>query len=659
MRKSLYLSLAIQNIKKNYRTVIPYLCTCIITIMMFSILDTLRTSAIVLQGIGGGTMAVILLLGRVVVGFFSIIFIFYTNSFLVKKRMKEFGVYNVLGLEKKHIILILTYETIILSVLSLILGIGLGLAFSKISELLLYRIIGMAATSGFTVSVSSMISTTLIFSAIFFLVLLNTIRMIAKSNPIELIRQESAGEKEPKANWLIALIGFVTLGISYWLSQYIHDPVTAIAIFFGAVILVIIGTFCLFTSGSIVILKALKKNKKFYYKTKNFTAVSGMIYRMKRNAAGLANICILSTCVLVMISTTFSLYFNIGEIVNKRFLRDIIVEAKNVDSQEIIVETDTFVNDVLSQNQLIARDLSNYEYSEYHFSKINNQLVEYVSNDTMMSTVTPVIVMSIKQSEYNRLTDNQVNLADDELLMIKNKYFKGDMLHINDINYKVTTIEDDQKMFDTYLYYATPIYVVVTNDSDSFYANSPNSYSVSRYLYMFNVDLEGEDQTRITDEIRNTSKSDVYQSTYAVDCKSQNSQIFMELYGSLMFIGVFLSILFLIATVLIIYYKQITEGYEDVRRFDIMKKVGMSQKEVASSIRRQVLMVFFIPIVMATIHIGFAFNMISLMVGALSMDNTELFAICTIITTLVFTVVYAIVYALTSRTYNHIVNPKK
>ncbi|MEA4874795.1 MAG: ABC transporter permease [Anaerorhabdus sp.] len=652
MRKSLYLSLAIQNIKKNYRTVIPYLCTCVITIMMFSILDSLRTSAIILQGVGGGTMSVILLLGRVVVGAFSILFIFYTNSFLIKKRMKEFGVYNVLGLEKKHIILIISYETIILSVLSLLLGLFLGVAFSKISQLLLFKLMGLAATNEFTLSISSIILTCVVFAGIFFLVFLNTIRMIAKSNPIELIRQESAGEKEPKANWLVALIGFITLGAGYYLAQSIDDPVMAIMLFFLAVILVIVGTFCLFTSGSIVILKALKKNKKFYYKTKNFTAVSGMIYRMKRNAAGLANICILSTCVLVMISTTFSLYFNIGDIVDKRFVRDISVTARSVPNEEVVIETDSLVNSVLEQNQVVGKNVSNYKYAQYDYSNINGKLVKY-------EDINPVIIMTISLSEYNRLTNDNITLADDELLMLETKYFKDkDTLSINDVTYKVTTIKDDKNVIDSFVYYATPIYVVIVNDMDVFYANSSDNYVNTKYIYMVDVDVDDELETSITDQIREQGKLDIYQSQYSVDGKIQNSQTFFELYGSLLFIGVFLSVLFLIATVLIIYYKQITEGYEDVRRFDIMKKVGMSQKEVSSSIRRQVLMVFFIPIVMATIHIGFAFKMISLMVGALSMNNTELFFYCTLFTVVIFSAVYAIVYALTSRTYNHIVNQK-
>lgn len=652
MRKSLYLSLAVQNIKKNYRTVIPYLCTCVITIMMFSILDSLRTSAIILQGVGGGTMSVILLLGRVVVGAFSILFIFYTNSFLIKKRMKEFGVYNVLGLEKKHIILIISYETIILSVLSLLLGLFLGVAFSKISQLLLFKLMGLAATNEFTLSISSIILTCVVFAGIFFLVFLNTIRMIAKSNPIELIRQESAGEKEPKANWLVALIGFITLGAGYYLAQSIDDPVMAIMLFFLAVILVIVGTFCLFTSGSIVILKALKKNKKFYYKTKNFTAVSGMIYRMKRNAAGLANICILSTCVLVMISTTFSLYFNIGDIVDKRFVRDISVTARSVPNEEVVIETDSLVNSVLEQNQVVGKNVSNYKYAQYDYSNINGKLVKY-------EDINPVIIMTISLSEYNRLTNDNITLADDELLMLETKYFKDkDTLSINDVTYKVTTIKDDKNVIDSFVYYATPIYVVIVNDMDVFYANSSDNYVNTKYIYMVDVDVDDELETSITDQIREQGKLDIYQSQYSVDGKIQNSQTFFELYGSLLFIGVFLSVLFLIATVLIIYYKQITEGYEDVRRFDIMKKVGMSQKEVSSSIRRQVLMVFFIPIVMATIHIGFAFKMISLMVGALSMNNTELFFYCTLFTVVIFSAVYAIVYALTSRTYNHIVNQK-
>lgn len=652
MHKSLYLSLAIQNLKKNYRTVIPYLCTCIITIMMFSILDMLRTSALVLNGIGSGTMGFILLLGRIVIGAFSVLFIFYTNSFLIKKRMKEFGVYNVLGLEKKHIVLIIIYETIILSLTSLILGLFLGVAFSKVSQLFLYKLMGLAASNDFTISISSIILTIFVFSGIFFLVLLGTIRTIFKSNPIELIRQESAGEKEPKANWILALVGFITLGCGYALSQSIADPVMAILLFFVAVILVIIGTFCLFIAGSIVILKMLKKNKKFYYQTKNFTAVSGLIYRMKRNAAGLANICILSTCVMVIVSTTFSLYLNIGEILDARFKREIMVTANDAVSEEILIETDQLINSVLDSHQIIGKDVSNYRYYQFDFSIEGNKLVEFKNEGGF------AVVMAMSLADYNRLAGKDTVLANDEILIIDSRYFKGDVLDLGDNDYKVTYVKDEKNQFETFEYYASLIHIIVVNDINNFINEHSNSYQEVNYLYMVDLNVDGDTESIIADEIRQQGKQDIYQARYMVDSKVQNSTVFSEMYGSLLFIGIFLSVLFLIATVLIIYYKQITEGYEDVRRFDIMKKVGMSQKEVSSSIRRQVLMVFFIPIIMATIHIGFAFKMISIMVGALSLNNTALFAFCTFITVLVFIIVYAIVYMLTSRTYNHIVNQK-
>lgn len=651
MRKSLFVSLAIQNIKKNYRTVIPYIFTCVVTIMMYSILMSLTFSPFILEGFGGATVATFLSLGLGVVVVFSFIFIFYTSSFLLKKRLKEFGIYNVLGLEKKHISMIVGIETIITSVISLILGLLFGVLFSKLAQLFLFQLIQIDPTREFTISLTAIVTTIGLYSCVFLAVLLNTIWIVMRSKPIELIRQESAGEKEPKANWLVALMGFITLGAAYYISQTITDPVAAIMYFFIAVILVIIGTFCLFTSGSVVILKALRKNKNFYYKTKNFTSISGMIYRMKRNAAGLANICLLSTCVLVMLSTTVSLYFSMDDLLSARFKRNVIVTGIGTD-EATVIETDRIVNDVKNEYKVAPLNSVQYRNTFAAFLINGNSFDLIKDNPSGYLNIIPV-------SDFNRFSGSNYTLNDDEVIVIygKNNY-EYDEINILGEKYSIKEQVKNNDSIEDYSYYTYTVVTVLVNDY--YHLNNlvrDSGYVNERYTYMFNLDAPAETQINVIDSIYQDIKSSELMSGMAEGQETSRGN-FMQLYGSFLFIGIFLGALFLMATVLIIYYKQLSEGYEDAKRFDIMKKVGMSQKEVSSSIRRQVLMVFFIPIIMAVIHIGFAFNMIKRVLFVLNMHNDQLFIICTIGTIVIFTLVYGIVYALTSRTYNKIVNSK-
>ena len=333
MNRFFYFKLAVTNIKKNAKTYVPYIITSILTICMFYIICSLSNNPDLTKATGTGTMSEVLFLGTIVCGIFAVIFLFYTNSFLMKRRKKEFGLYNILGMEKKHISRVVLCETLIISVISLVFGILVGILFDKLMLLVLLSMFSVKIPLGFYISSASLNSTFILFAGIFLLIFLNSIRQIHLAKPIELLHGSSVGEKEPKAKWFLTLIGILLLGLGYYISLTTTNPLGAFGLFFVAVICVIIGTYLLFITGSITILKMLKKNKRFYYKASHFISISGMIYRMRQNAAGLANICILSTMVLVTVSSTISLWGSIADLVNTRYPREIVLTLNNNNSQ--------------------------------------------------------------------------------------------------------------------------------------------------------------------------------------------------------------------------------------------------------------------------------------------------------------------------------------
>ncbi len=656
MSKLFYPRLAITNIKNNSKTYIPYILTCIGTIMMYYIMHSLSTDE-ALRGMYGGTYTKeMLILGTYVIAIFAAIFLMYTNSFLMKRRKKEFGLFNILGMEKKHISRIMFYETLFIAVLSLLVGILCGILFSKLVLLLLLKILNFDVRFGFKLSVTAINATLILFGAIYIIILLNNFRQIHLSKPIELLKGGQTGEKEPKTKWLLSIIGFVTLGAGYYIAIAAKNPIAAMTLFFVAVILVIIGTFCLFTAGSIMILKILRKNKKYYYKTKHFISVSGMIYRMKQNAAGLANICILSTMVLVMISSTVSLYIGMEDIVRTRYPRNIMLTCR-VYETGIKESYNKIIDETLEKHNLELKNKVDYRFISFS-SKIDKSeiiLTDEISyNNSRLIFVVPL-------EDYNDLIDDKIELKDNEVLMYSNRdAFIGDNINILGKDYSIK--EHLQEFFNDGSSGMNVLssHYIITNDMNMMdnllvEVNKVDKRFETNMEYYLGFDLDAnqdENMAVYNDLIDRFNQEGI---TYSIDSSAGAKEEFYGIYGGLFFLGIFLGLLFIMATVLIMYYKQISEGYDDKERFEIMQKVGMSHSEIKGSIRSQVLTVFFLPIITAAIHIAFAFPIITRVLAIINLTNTSLFAICTIASILIFTIFYAIVYSLTAKTYYKIV----
>ena len=658
MNNTFYAKLAVTNIKKNGKTYFPYILTCIGTIIMFYILHFISVNDGLNNMSGGDSLKTLLNLGTYVIGLFSIIFLFYTNSFLIKRRKKELGLYNILGMEKKHIAKVLFWETFFVSIISMVVGLIAGILLSKLMFLVLLKILNFKVPMGFFVSIKSLIITAILFGIIFVLTLVNNLSQIHLARPIELLKGGETGEKEPKTKWILTLFGVLCLTAGYYIALTTESPLAALNLFFIAVILVMIGTYSLFTVGSIALLKILRKNKKFYYKTNNFINVSGMIYRMKQNAVGLANICILSTAILVMLSTTVSLYIGMDDLLRTRYPRNISVSAKNV-STETSQTLDSMITEEAQKLDISIKNIVRYRSMPLLMIQDENSFSVASSESFSAKNISMVNLVSL--SEYNRIENQSATLNKNEVLLFS---FRGevasDSINIsgNEFNIKehisnlTTDGMDSAMMLNTY-------YVVVPDEEtiQKVYLSSDEGNSDVKdlsYYYSFDTDNDAESEINLTFAIQNKLQENSVNGF--ADSLEESRETFFSLYGGLFFLGIFLGALFIMATVLIIYYKQISEGYDDKNRFEIMKKVGMSKSEVKKSIRSQVLMVFFLPLVTAVIHIAFAFKVITKLLALFNLTNITLFASCTLGTILVFAIFYAIVYYLTARVYYKIVS---
>ncbi|MDF2949179.1 MAG: cell division protein FtsX [Sedimentibacter sp.] len=596
----------------------------------------------------------ILFLGSIVIGIFSLIFLFYTNSFLIKRRKKEFGLFNVLGMEKKHIAKIIFNETIITAAISIVIGLAAGILISKLMILLLLKLIFFEATLGFEVPIIAVVATIALFVGIFIINLIFNIRQVHISNPIELLKGGNTGEKEPKTKALMAIVGTLCLGAGYYIAVVTKTPLAALNLFFVAVMLVIIGTYCLFTAGSIVILKKLKKNKKYYYKPQNFISVSGMIYRMKQNAAGLANICILSTCVIVMISSTVSLYIGAEDAMRTRFPRNIMVNIENVSDEQAetldkLIEKKTSELNVELKNPVRYRVMNLVALQDG--SQFSSQNIDFSADRYAVLTFMTV-------DEYNKVEQKNVSLNNNEALVYSVKgNIIGNTLDIDGyeliIKERITTLSSAEILSDS----LTNDFTIIVENKDiidkAFQKYSVESEELS---YVYGFDTNAVEQTQI-DLVSSLNKEfGELGLTGYVSGAEEFRDSFYTVYGGLFFLGIFLGLLFIMATVLIIYYKQIAEGYDDKERFEIMQKVGMSREEVRHAIKNQVLMVFFLPLVVAVVHIAFAFNVITRLLTIFSLTNVPLFALCTVATIIIFAIIYTFVYIMTARIYYRIVS---
>lgn len=599
---------------------------------------------------GGEALITMLTLGNYVIGIFSVIFLFYTNSFLIKRRKKEFGLFNVLGMEKKHVAKVISLETFFASALSLLLGLTSGIVLSKLMFLLLSNILQFNIPFTYFVSVLSIGSSVLLFSGIFILILLNNLRHIHLAKPIELLRGGQVGEREPKTKWLLVVIGLITLGYGYYIALVTESPLTAMVKFFLAVVLVIIGTYALFTAGTIALLKLLRKNKKFYYQTKHFISISGMIYRMKQNAAGLASICILSTMVLIMLSTTVSLYIGMEDLLKYRYPKEISVSGFDV-SQEEAESIEKNIVEEADKHKVEMIDPIHYRSVAFPATLQGNSFNLEEPETPSFNDVS--VIEAIPLNEYNQLEKQSATLDDDEVLLYT---FRGnpikDTITIDNQEFKIKDHLQDLTFDGKSIAMLTDRYFVVMKDESIIHQISPNE-NLS-YYYGFDTEADSETEIALTLSLSQLLKEQSIEG-YA-EGKEEARESFYSLYGGLFFLGIFLGALFIMATVLIMYYKQISEGFDDKKRFEIMQNVGLSKEEIKKSIHGQVLIVFFMPLVGAVIHIAFAFKVITKLLALLNLTNVSLFVLWTVITVLVFAVFYAIVYLVTAREYYKIVS---
>ncbi len=673
MHKGIFSRLAKQNIRNNKSTYIPYMITCIFCIAMIYMMEFLRDCPTLDQAVRqADEVRMIVFTGEIVVEIFCIIFLIYSNSFLMKRRQKEIGLYNILGLERNHIGIVMFLETIITSIGSLAGGIAAGIIGSKLALLLLLKLLHIPSVLGFYISVKGIFTCLFMFGIVFLMILFLNLAKIHLSRPVELLRGNNTGEKEPAAKWLMALIGFICLGAGYYLAVTTESPIKAITIFLLAVILVMAGTYLLFTAGSIVILKFLRRRKSFYYRTGNFISISGMLYRMKQNAIGLASICILSTGVLLMISMTVSIYFGMNDIMLNRYPYDVDMSVTSISEEECQTAIEAFEKTIADNKVPVEKSVEEI-YLDIVCSKNGDQILIKPTN-TIRNSDSVLVLSLLNQAEYERLTGISANLNDGEIFAWYPSAVQKDSVTVDETEFTVKKWLDKNPLTCGEDAVSDNAVLVVTDEDFKKFdemrtemykgvSSAPAGEDLTLHL---GLDITGSETdkidfgTPVMEAVKDLKKNGGLSenSWITSGIRQQEYESYYADNGSLLFIGIFLGSLFLMGTAMIIYYKQISEGYEDQKRFEIMQKVGLSRREVRSSVRRQILMVFFLPLLMAMLHITMAFPMIRRMLLLFGMTNTKLFIGCTAGTVLIFAVVYGLIYLMTARSYYHIVERK-
>ena len=674
MGKLLYPRLAWQNIKGDRRFFAPYFLALLGNVAAFYIMTALAVDPGMSQLHGAMYVQSFCFMGMFIAAVFSAVFLLYVNGFLMKQRKKALGLYNILGMGKSHIAAVLFFETLFVGGAGIVCGLLTGLLFHKLVTLALYKLLRFAVPFGFAISWDAMARTAILFGVLIGLTLLSNLNKVRLSKPIELLYGGQVGEREPRTKWFMTLLGVLTLGAGYYIALRTTNGMEAIAFYFVAVFLVIIGTYCLFTAVSIFVLKALRRNKRFYYKTSHFIGVSGMLYRMKQNAVGLANICILSTMVMVMVSGTLSLYLGTQDIVDRQAPSDLTVlvrydpdEAEPFDPAAMLRLQEGFIRD---QGYSVSEDLI---YSSFTFTVGRLPDGSYTTENDLVTLGTAITTIQVlTQDAYAAATGVSLGLeagevafgGEEDVLTIHwgalegaGSFGRSDLTVAQHLE---ESLSADAAVSDT-----STLVVADTAALMELYENQKEAYgedsSWMEWQASFSVDATDEELRAVQQAYNQYVRDDaVFGGTgkwwscgWTLRCDVEADAY--GLAGGFLFLGIFLGTIFLMATVLIIYYKQISEGYEDKARFEIMQKVGLSREEVRASIRSQVLMVFFLPIAVAAIHILFDFNMVEKLLTLFQVYNTTLTALCTLGTVLVFFLVYGAVYLLTARTYYKIV----
>lgn len=667
----LYFKLAKTNLSNNKPFYIPYIISSIITVAMLYMMSFLSDNKGLNKIMGADSLASIFRLGVGIIVIFSYIFLFYTNSFIIKRRKKEIGVYNILGMEKRHLSKVLFVETIYSAIIALVCGIIVGIAFSKFILMVLYGIIGIHKTVEFFVNIHGIILCVVSFGILFLLTFLYNFMQIKLANPIELLRGTNVGEREPKTKIFMTIVGVVCLAIAYYIAITTENPLKVLTLFFVAVLLVIIGTFALFTAGSIALLKLLRNNKKFYYNKRHFMAVSGMLYRMKQNAAGLASICILSTMVLVVISTTVSMYVGIQDELMARYPNDVCV---TVDYNSVIDKSSEIEKAIF--DEIDSAEVKNKKAFSYLSVFVGQKGDDFTTDKEHLSYQNSYLFYILSKDDFikkdSSFKDKIGNISKGEAVVVLNKKYDKKDIKIFGKNYKVNKSFEHTE--DNDLYMISTLnglgYIILDNDEsvqelydmqEKMLGKGANYYT-NKIRFDFksgNKKQKAAAYKKIDNVVKKyfkENKNDKKEiSSYWVESRQENEQNFYLLYGGLFFLGIFLGTMFLMVTVMIIFYKQITEGYDDRERYQILEKVGMSSREVKDTIKSQIRIVFVLPIFAAAVHVTAAFPMVNRILKMLNLNNEKLFAGCLAATIIVFAVIYYLVFKVTSRAYYKIV----
>ena len=677
MRLGFYPTLAVQGIRKNERLYLPYLRTCAGMVMMFYIIHYLAAMPLLMSMSGGRTTGQMLGLGTWIVALFAVIFLFYTNSFLMRRRQKEFGLYNILGMGKGNLSLLLLWENVFLFIASLGAGLLGGIALSKLAELGLMRVIRGEITYDFTINPEAISDTVFLFSLIFLLIFLKGLVQLWRLSTVSLLKSENTGEKPPRANYLLGFGGIVLLAAAYYMAVSIQSPLSALTFFFIAVGMVIVATFLVFVSGSVMLCRLLQKNKGYYYKKNHFVSVSSMAYRMRRNGAGLASICILSTMVLVMLLGSGSLYFGAEDSLRARFPRDITTSVKFLNDQADGEAEESLVREIGTVVRSFGIEPENEDYYLYATATgilrdgmlvLDKDKVDSISANSF-DDLCQIYVVPL--DDYNRCMGAEETLEEDQVLLhcIRRTYDDPTITTDNGTVWQVKKhTEDIMSSGNAAMDVIPSVYMVVGDLERAMDAlNAELGHIGAEYIshptftYGFDTNLPAEEEIALCDalrlhlkELENAPETGFH--VQYTECREAERQDFYGTFGGIFFLGILLSLVFLLATVLIIYYKQVTEGYEDEGRFEIMQKVGMSRQDIRKSVNSQMLTVFALPLITAVLHLGFAFPMVQKLLMLFNLRNVSLMLTVMAVTVLLFGLLYALIYKLTANAYFSIVS---
>lgn len=672
----LYLRLAWSNLKNSRQFYLPYVIAGMLSAMMFYTMCAIQGNDGLSKMRGGSSVQIVLYFGVVVVGVFVSIFLFYTNSFIMKRRKKELGVYNILGMEKIHVAKIMAWETVFSFLIAVGGGLITGIVFQKLLTMFLYRLTGLEAAIPFYISGWGCLHTAEMFGAIYVCILLYNLMQIRFSNPVELLHSGNTGEREPKTKIIQAVLGILCIVTGYYIAITTDNPVKAVSLFFVAVMLVIVGTYFLFNAGSIAFLKLLRKNKRYYYQTRHFTTVSGMIYRMKQNAVGLANICILSTMVLVVISMTVCMYAGIEDELKTQYPAELELIFYDPDGQQ---DAQTFnrmadeIERVIKENGRVITGKQKGSYVGTAVAMTGNKITALDRSAMDFSNMYVLEIMT-KDGFEEYMQETIPDIPDGSVAVMMDSVYEQDTIVMGNTEYPV---EQSMKfpIRDAVSKFVGGSVILIVKDENALEnmrkqlaAMETEAYGEERTVdltYVMNFDMSGSGEEKIAcanavrERVSEWQNDETNPKTMRLDCnvisRAEGHIDYETSNGGLLFLGLFLGSMFLMITVLIIYYKQISEGYEDKERFAIMEKVGMSNEEVKATIRSQVRMVFFLPLATAACHLAAAYPMLKKLLALVSLYNGTLFAWCLAGTVLVFGLIYLAVFIITSKSYYKIV----